>query len=271
MIVVHHWGIAGSVRDAGLPGRAVWGAPRGGAVDAWSLALANRLVGNPESASGFESSGGLDVEVIEEAALVSITGARADISVRDGPPVGWGTAVALVPGARLRIGRLHDGARVYVAVRGGLGTVGSGGDVVRVGPDPGTDVATVAAVPVPPPDRLKIWPGPRLDWFERSAWQRLCAAEFRVSAMSDRVGVRLRGPRFARIVATELPSEGVVEGAIQVPPDGDPIVMLADHPTTGGYPVIAVVDRAHLRHVAQLVAGATVRFSAPFPPPDHSV
>jgi allophanate hydrolase subunit 2 len=81
-----------------------------------------------------------------------------------------------------------------------------------------------------------------------------------VSPDSDRVGARLSGPALVRSRHEELPSEGLVEGAIQVPPDGQPIVMLADHPTTGGYPVIAVVDPADLRHVAQAAPGTTLRF-----------
>jgi biotin-dependent carboxylase-like uncharacterized protein len=272
MIVVHSWGVAGSIRDAGRVGRAAWGAPRGGAVDSWSLALANRLVGNAEDAAAFESSGGLDIEVVGAAALVAVTGAQADMVVRDGPPLGWGSPQALPQGARLRIGRLRAGARVYLGVRGGLTSGIDGqpearsgmrsGAVIFVGDDPGTEVAGIAASPLPTPDRLTIWPGPRCDWFDRTAWQELCAADFVVSPASDRVGVRLSGPLLQRVVHHELPSEGVVEGAVQVPSDGHPIVMLADHPTTGGYPVIAVVDPRHVHHIAQLAPGDVVRFKA---------
>lgn len=289
MILVHSWGVAGSIRDAGRVGRAAFGAPRGGAVDSWSLALANRLVGNAEDAVAFESSGGLDIEVVGSAAMVAVTGAQADMVVRDGPPLGWGNPQALPQGARLRIGRLRTGARVYLAVRGGLAPgidgqsdgrsdgqsgvrsgVRSGAELV-VGDDPGTEVAGIAASPLPEPDRVTIWPGPRRNWFGRDAWRLLCSAEFVVSPASDRVGVRLSGPLLQRVVHHELPSEGVVEGAVQVPSDGHPIVMLADHPTTGGYPVIAVVDPRHVRHIAQLAPGDVVRFRAAVPPPEHSV
>ena len=86
------------------------------------------------------------------------------------------------------------------------------------------------------------------------------ATTFEVTSTS-RVGVRLTGPSLLRIDGRELPSEGLVEGAIQVPPDGQPIIMLADHPTTGGYPVIAVIDSADLRHAAQAAPGTTLRFA----------
>jgi biotin-dependent carboxylase-like uncharacterized protein len=263
MIVVHSWGVAGSIRDGGTTGRAAWGVPRGGAVDTWSHALGNRLVGNAESAAGFESSGGLDIEILRSHALVTITGATCDLTVHGGPAVGWGTPTLLPSGARLRIGRLRDGARVYLAVRGGVGIESaSSTDVVCIGADAPGPPAAVSAVPLPLPDRMAVWPGPRRDWFDPAAWSVLCSAEFVVSPMSDRVGVRMRGPELRRTVTSELPSEGLVEGSVQVPPDGDPIVMLADHPTTGGYPVIGVIDPAHLRYIAQLAAGATVRFRA---------
>lgn len=276
MIRVQTWGVAGSIRDGGRPGRAALGAPRGGAADAWSLRLANRLVGNGESDAGIESSGGLEVEVVDVAVLVAVTGAQADMSVRDGPPLAWGSPTVLPAGARLRIGRLRDGARTYLAVRGALASHSTDGgtdgeSTLVVGRDPATPTATQQAVPLPSPDRLTIWPGPRRDWFDESAWLALCSGEFRVAASSDRVGVRLAGARLARRTDGELASEGIVEGAIQVPPDGDPIVMLADHPTTGGYPVIAVVDPAHLRHVAQLAAGHTIRFRAAPDAPDRAV
>ncbi len=111
-----------------------------------------------------------------------------------------------------------------------------------------------------PDDLIGISPGPRSDWFAREAHVRL-AGRWTVTSAS-RVGVRLAGPPLERTILTELPSEGLVRGAIQVPPDGDPIMMLADHPTTGGYPVVAVVDPADVASVAQTPTGASVTFRA---------
>lgn len=271
MIEVVSWGIGGSVRDAGRPGLAHLGRSRGGAVDPEALALANRIVGNPPAAAGFETSGGL-VIVAQQAVLVAVAGAPCDLSVDDGPPLGWGTGTALPPGARVRVGRLHGGARTYLAVRGGLHRPGGApadgvpadgaqpGDVVAVGADPGTPAATQPAAPRPWDGVARIWPGPRLHWFTADAARELTGSTWTVRLESDRVGARLDGPVLDRSVGGELPSEGLVEGALQVPPDGRPIVMLADHPVTGGYPVIAVVDPGDLAVVAQAAPGAALRF-----------
>lgn len=251
-------GIASSVRDAGRPGLAHLGTGRGGAVDLSALGLANRLVGNAPEAGAFETSGGLVLR-FGGAVLVAVTGSPADLTVDGGPPVGWGAPIALPAGAVLRVGRLRGGARTYVALRGGV-TDRAGS--VEVGPEPDAGPSTVAAVP-PHLDRpVRVWPGPRRDWFTDDAWRRLTTSTWTATAHSDRMGLRLDGASLDRVIGRELPSEGLVEGAVQVPPDGRPIVMLADHPTTGGYPVIAVVDPADVWLAAQRPAGATLRFVA---------
>lgn len=255
MIRVQSWGVAGSLRDAGRPGTAWLGASRGGAVDLVSLALANRLVGNPEDATAFETSGGLAFRC-ETPVMVAVAGAVATITVEGGAPVGWGSPVVLPAGAVLRVGRLIDGARTYLSIRGGVHGTGAR---LRVGGDPGTVAATHPAAPPEQVSTVRCWPGPRRGWFHDSAWERLLSEPFAVTSTS-RLGTRLHGPALRRVSEAELPSEGLVEGAVQVPPDGDPIVMLADHPTTGGYPVIAVVDPADIRHVAQAAPGTTLRF-----------
>jgi allophanate hydrolase subunit 2 len=150
---------------------------------------------------------------------------------------------------------LSSGARTYLAVRGGFLT---GDGELAVGPEPLDAPATQPASRTEPHSTVRVWPGPRMDWFTEEAWYALLHTPFRV-ADSSRVGVRLTGARLTRARRGELPSEGLVEGAIQVPPDGQPIVMLADHPTTGGYPVIAVVDPADLCHVAQAAVGSELR------------
>lgn len=257
MIEIGAWGVATSLRDGGRPGLAHLGKSRGGAVDLVSLALANRLVGNDEAAMSIETSGGLTL-TMRQHAMLAITGAAADLVVHDGPSLGWGTPTVLPPGATVRVGMLHTGARVYVAVRGGL--IDRGGGVIGIGAAPTTSPGSTSAVPPLPADRIRLWPGPRRDWFTDEAWEALLTAPFAGAAESDRVGLRLTGPTLGRAVAGELPSEGLIEGSIQVPPSGQPIVMLADHPTTGGYPVIAVVDPRDLTHVAQTRPGDPIRF-----------
>lgn len=244
MIIVRSWGIAGSLVDGGRAGQMWLGKSRGGAVDLVALALGNRLVGNGAEASAYESSGGLALEFTEPTAI-AITGAIADVTVADGPPVGWGTVAPLPAGATVRIGRLLDGARTYVAVR----------SADALTPTISEAVPRPAAI-----TRIGVWPGPRRDWFAQQAWTVLCTSPYVVTETS-RVGSRLSGQALERARQGELPSEGLIEGAVQVPPDGQPIVMLADHPTTGGYPVVAVVDPADIHHVAQAPAGTELRFT----------
>ena len=253
MITVLSWGIGGSVVSGGRHGRAWLGQSRGGAVDLASYALANRLVGNVSAAGCFETSGGFALEV-DAPTMVAMTGALAPVTIERGPPLGWGNPVVLPPGARLRLGRLADGARVYIGIRGGVDSVGA-----TVGADPGTAAAEQPAARHAPNFSIRIWPGPRAHWFHPDAWLQLLSAEY-VVADTSRIGARLVGPSLQRARVDELPSEGLVEGAVQVPPDGQPIIMLADHPTTGGYPVIAVVDAADLPAVAQAAPGTSLRF-----------
>jgi allophanate hydrolase subunit 2 len=268
VIRITGWGIATSLQDAGRPGLAHLGKSRGGAVDAWSLGLANRLVGNEDDVRGVETSGLLAFE-LRAPAMIAVAGAMVDVAVERGPPVGWGMPAVLPAGATVRLGGARDGLRTYVAVRGGLvhvaltrppGSPPRDMNELTVGPDPGVPAATEAAAHRPPEGVLRVWPGPRRDWFTADSWARLLSADYVVQQDTNRVGARLAGPVLERARRDELPSEGLVEGAIQVPADGQPIVMLADHPTTGGYPVIAVVDPTELRHAAQAAPGTTLRF-----------
>jgi allophanate hydrolase subunit 2 len=268
VIRVVAWGIGGGVRDAGRPGLAHLGRSRGGALDTASLALANRLVGNADARAGIETAGGLHL-VVEAPVLVALAGAQIDVDVRSGPPLGWGAPTVLTTGSEVRLGRVRSGARTYLAVRGGLvpheptehDGHGAGRDTFTVGSPPATAPSTATAAPIGWPDTVRVWPGPRRDWFTAEAWDVLVSQPFTVG-LGDRVGVRLDGPPIERRVHGELASEGLVEGAVQVPPDGRPIVMLADHPTTGGYPVIAVVDPDDLPAVVQAPQGASLRFRA---------
>ncbi|HAP75465.1 MAG TPA: allophanate hydrolase [Acidimicrobiaceae bacterium] len=250
VVEVLAWGVAGSVVDVGRPGRAALGASRGGAVDADALALANRVVGNPPDAHAVESAGGLRVRTTAPC-TVAIAGAVVQVTVTGGPPVGWGSAVHLPAGAELRLGRLVDGARAYLAVRGGVDGAA----------EPLSPPLTHPLLRPERPTTAKVWPGPRLDWCASDTWELLITSPFTVTSTS-RVGVRLSGPRLVHARFEQLPSEGMVEGAVQVPPDGNPVVMLADHPATGGYPVVAVVDPADIAVLAQAPLGSGLRFTA---------
>ncbi|WP_436735710.1 biotin-dependent carboxyltransferase family protein [Streptomyces sp. BBFR102] len=265
-----------TVQDLGRPGLAAMGVGASGAADRSALRLANRLVGNPEGAAAVEATlGGLAVRALRPL-TVAVTGAPAPLST--GAPH---AVIQLAAGERLELGTPPAGLRSYLAVRGGitvpevlgsrsrdvLAALGPApltpGDVLPAGPAPAA-FPSVDLAPVRTPfggePELRVALGPRDDWFTAEAVRRLLSGPWTVGAASDRVGMRLEGPALERAVGGELPSEGMVPGALQVPPGGRPVLFLADHPVTGGYPVIAVVLRADLDLAAQTRPGQGLRF-----------
>ena len=274
MIEVVDPGPLTTIQDMGRTGLASLGVPRSGAFDRAALALANRLVGNPVDAAGLEVTFGGLVITVRDAATVAITGAVS-------PGADWGTALSLHAGATLRLGPPGSGLRSYVAIRGGLDVraeLGSrstdvlsglgppavrAGDVLPVGTQPRAPVSGATAQA---PSRghgraLRIVLGPRQDWFTADAVAILTTARWTVRQDCDRIGIRLDGPRLHRARTGELPSEPTLPGALQVPPDGRPILLGPDAPVTGGYPVIAVVRDGDLDTAAQLRPGDVVTFS----------
>ncbi|MEO5875551.1 MAG: biotin-dependent carboxyltransferase family protein [Streptosporangiaceae bacterium] len=266
-----------TVQDLGRAGLAHLGVPGSGAADLAGFGLANRLAGNPPGAAALELTLGGAVLRFGTRAWIAVTGAPAPLTI-DGRPCGLNAPCFVRAGSVVALGTPVTGLRTYLAVRGGLDVepvLGSrstdllsglgpaplaAGDRLPVG-RAGADFGAVDVAPVrPPPDRLvlRVRPGPHHDWFTGDA---LTTGTFEVTSQSNRVGVRLDGPPLGRARVAELPSEGMVTGAIQVPPGGQPILFLADHPTTGGYPVIAVVAAADLSLAAQLRPGQTLRLS----------
>jgi biotin-dependent carboxylase-like uncharacterized protein len=268
-----------TVQDRGRTGWASIGVPCSGAADRAAHDLANRLVGNlPEAATVEVTAGGLRIRA-ERALLVAVTGAPAPLDV-DGRPVATNAPLTLPAGAALAVGMPARGLRSYLAVRGGIAVApvlharatdilaGLGppvlgpGTVLPIGTDalayPTVDLAPEPAYPVEPV--LRVVPGPRDDWLTDDALPALCSAPYEVTSESNRVGVRLVGPVLRRRDTRELPPEAMVTGALQVPPSGQPILFLADHPVTGGYPVIAVVIEEDLHLAAQARPGQRIRF-----------
>ncbi len=274
---VHAAGVLTTVQDAGRPGLAHLGVPRAGWLDPVAARLANRLVGNDEDDAVLEHLlGGLELSCTG-AATIAVTGAACPVSV-DGVVASHGSAVTVPAGARVRVGTPARGLRCWVAVGGGLRVpceLGSratdtlsglgpaplsAGDALALGSTYGTPSGVVVWPDVPADlTELRCRPGPRLDWCAPDLADRLAASTYTVGAHSDRVGLRLQGPAVERVRTEELPSEGMVLGAVQVPPDGQPVVFLRDHPTTGGYPVPCVVEPEDLRRCAQLRPGDSVR------------
>lgn len=284
------------VQDLGRPGFAALGVGRSGALDRAALRLGNRLLGNDEGDAGIEVLLGGFEAVFEHDAWFAVTGATGPLLLDD-RPVDAHQPVRAHPGQVLRIGSATAGLRWYLTVRGGVAVpavLGSrsrdtlaglgpaplrAGDRVPVGEHPGSDLPLLDFVPVadPAPGAVEVRAhrGPRADWFTPAALEAFFSVEWRVAPESDRIGARLdpvRAPAHAagvtphpdplleRAVRHELPSEPMVAGAVQVSPDGRPTVLLADHPVTGGYPVIAVVADPALDTFAQLRPGQTLSF-----------
>jgi biotin-dependent carboxylase-like uncharacterized protein len=271
-----------TIQDLGRPGNAGLGVPPSGAADLVAYTLANRLVGNGEGAPALETTLRGPTLRFDAPVTVAITGADVDATV-DGRAVAMHAPFRVRIGEVLAVGQARRGLRTYIAVRGGLDaplTLGSAshdeltglgpaplraGDRLGLGPHalaaPSVDVAPVRAMAASPV--LDLVPGPRDDWFAPDAMTTLLGNPYTVSDQVNRIGARLRGPELVRRTDDELRSEGIVRGSIQVPPSGWPIVLLADHPTTGGYPVIAVLTEASQPVAAQLRPGDVVRFRIP--------
>ncbi|RLY93700.1 5-oxoprolinase/urea amidolyase family protein [Kocuria tytonicola] len=291
-LAVEHPGMQTLVQDLGRPGLSDLGVVASGAADRPSAAQANRLVGNPEHGAVLEVVlGGLSITARGHHAL-ALTGAPAAATITD--PSGenarsapFCAPFALYDGQRLTVAAPSSGLRSYLAVRGGvdvpevLGSrstdvmsgIGPGplaaGDDLPVGPAPRRAVGLpeLPVTRIPEADEvvpLRISAGPRDDWFTDDSLTALTGRTWRVSTDTNRVGVRFEDPsdgqRLERSRPEELASEGVATGSLQVPHSGVPVLFLADHPVTGGYPVIAVVTPEDLPLAAQLAPGATVRF-----------
>ncbi|MGA7203161.1 MAG: biotin-dependent carboxyltransferase family protein, partial [Specibacter sp.] len=228
--------------------------------------------------------GGLAVTAGADQVL-AVTGAPAPLTVTAGDGevrrVPMLAPFPLLAGETLEVGTPHSGLRSYVSVRGGLDAplvLGSRSTdtLSGIGPDPlvpgmqlgvlAVPVSSVVGDPELPAGEpedvtvLHMLAGPRQDWFDPAAVARFSSQEWTVTAQSNRIGLRLQGPALTRIRSGELASEGTVRGAIQVPPSGQPVLFLADHPVTGGYPVLGVVASADLDKAAQLPPGARIRF-----------
>ncbi|MBT2587026.1 5-oxoprolinase/urea amidolyase family protein [Arthrobacter sp. ISL-95] len=285
------------IQDLGRRGYGPLGVSAAGALDRASLRRANRLVGNAPSAAAIESvNGGLTVEAVGDQ-VVAVTGAHVTLTIEspswlgsdDGADqpgairtVPMAAPFALLDGEVLTLGAPESGFRNYVAIRGGVDVpevLGSrSADTMSgIGPAPlairqvlavGDDTASTAVgAPELQPDFpgvgvtvLDVVPGPRADWFNSEALDSLCAQEWLVTPQSNRVGMRLDGTPLKRTREGELASEGTMAGALQIPPAGLPVLFLADHPITGGYPVIGVVRDEHLDLAAQVPIGGKIRF-----------
>ncbi|HEV2897962.1 MAG TPA: urea amidolyase family protein [Pseudaminobacter sp.] len=277
-------------QDLGRPGRADQGVSESGALDRGSLIQANLCVGNRREAAAIEIAFGGFALKADRAVTLAVTGAPAPLSIRTADArsfsAPFGRPFALDAGEELVIDHPPEGMRKYLALRGGFDVeaiLGSAATdtLAKVGPAPimAGDILIPANEPTTAVDpfqtmskklpkagdtvTLDMVLGPRTDWFTQKGVEALLNQNWQVTAESSRVGMRLAGTQpVERRDAAELPSEGTALGAIQVPHSGQPVLFLADHPLTGGYPVIGVVARHHLDLAGQIPIGANIRFNA---------
>jgi allophanate hydrolase len=291
-------GLASTIQDLGRLGFRDIGVPGSGPLDRISFALANALVGNPANAPALEMRiQGPVLDVLAASVRVALVG--GGLIVEETPshpsPASEGGGEGVVPsarsvrlprGRRLRCGALGDAGCAYLAVEGGiavplsLGSAstharsrigGLNGDMLQPGdvlPVRSDDVAQrpELALAVPWPAQfdapIRVVLGPQDDYFTAEAIETLMSADYTISPHADRMGFRLQGPKLAHAKGFNIVSDGVVNGSIQVPGSGEPIVLLADGQTTGGYPKIATVISADLPLIGRRRPGATVRFAA---------
>jgi len=279
MIEVLTPGPATTIQDLGRQALGHLGVPSAGAVDRLNLRIANRLVDNPDAAAALEMAAEGATLRFTADTRVALTGGALELQL-DGAPAPMYQTLFVKAGMELRCGRIVQGWRSYLTVAGGIQVepvLGSRSTdtLAKLGPAPLATGMQLKVGPVSALDggaylrsapqyaasaRLRILAGPHQEWFAPEALLALRDTVFRVSSQSDRVGLRLEGQALQRVKQGELPSLGMVEGAVQVPGSGQPIVLMSNHGATGGYPVVAHVIAADLHLAAQLPPGAEVSF-----------
>jgi antagonist of KipI len=278
-------GLLTTIQDLGRWGHQVSGVPVAGPMDLFSHRLANQLVGNDPDAAALEITLIGPEMAFESGARIAVTGAIFDLACDD-RPIAHGATVVIEPGQRIKFGRLYQGARAYLGISGGIQTErildsrsthlvshmgGYDGRALMAGDRiPIADVDATSAVTRKAPGftlptggraRLRVMPGPQADWFQDEALRTLTSVSFRVSPRSNRMGYRLEGPPIMRSREGEPISEPVGIGAIQVPNAGEPILLMADRQTAGGYPKIGHVITADLPLAGQLAPGDFIEFA----------
>jgi biotin-dependent carboxylase-like uncharacterized protein len=252
-----------SIQDLGRPGSGHLGVPPSGVIDIALASTMNRIVGNPDHLAVMETAGDLIIE------------AHCDLLVASSDS---GAVRTLRRGDQHRVHPMGERNFGYLAIRGGINAsqvlgsasqdhlsgIGPGvlttGTIWEIGPEPSTPIL-VDQVAIGPLERVvRIWPGPHLGLFAPDTYAILLENQWTTTGSIDRIGVRVDGPQLPRESEISITSEPMLTGAIQIPPDGQLIVMLRDHPTTGGYPVVAVVDPEDLHLIAQTPPGRSVRF-----------
>ncbi|MCT1607299.1 urea amidolyase family protein [Nesterenkonia massiliensis] len=281
------------IQDFGRPGLSDLGVSRAGVADEAAARQANRLAGNRPEAAVLEILNGGASFRAQDTVVLAVTGAEASLVIKDldggERPAPQRAAIALVAGDELNISTVERGMRVILAVRGGiranpvLGSVSADtmsglgpaplqtGDLLSCGAAAVGPVGWPEPTTLPEPDeqgriQLRFTYGPRDDWFSAEEAARLTTQSWTVTEQANRIGIRLAPAAedpaarpLQRLKKQELPSEGVPRGSLQMPPEGNPVLFLNDHPVTGGYPVMGVILPQDLSAAAQLRPGDTVQ------------
>jgi biotin-dependent carboxylase-like uncharacterized protein len=285
-----------TVQDLGRAGLGAFGVAPSGAMDPWALRLANLLTGSAESAAGLEFTLTGPTIAFEDDTVVALTGSRFEVGVLrsvtgsaferdvDSRAAPHDESFVVHAGETLQMGKGLEGARGYLSVRGGIETtpiLGSRsthassrlggaplkqGDRLRVSPAPETSLRRAISSRVYRSEQtLRAIAGPQQEAFAEGMLERFFSQPFRVTTNADRAGIRLEGETIALARAPDIDPEGVVTGAVQVPADGQPILLCNDRPATGGYAKIACVISADLSLAAHSKPGDTVRFARTTP------
>ncbi len=287
-ILVQAPGLFTTVQDLGREGFGPMGVSASGAADAISLRIGNRLAGNAEGAAALEMTLVGGAFLFERDAVIAVAATDFGPSL-DGIPLAMWSSAQVKAGQTLALGTssygARSGARSYLCVEGGIAVerfLGSAsthalsglggfegralrkGDRLEIGAASSLfgkrNVSLEALEQLRPSKVLRVTEGPQSDWFGEPAWEMLCGSTFRVSEQSNRMGIRLEGPRVPIDARREMITEGVSLGAIQVTPSGQPIILFVEQQTTGGYPKIANVISADMHSLGQLRPRDEVRF-----------
>jgi len=281
-LVIASIGPASSVQDGGRPGSQRYGLTPSGAMDRLGLATANVLLGNAPLAAAIEIGPfGAAFTARGGPVRLALSGAQRSVDIAK-RPVAFDSSMTVADGEMLTLGFARSGSFSYLALEGGIAgepTFGSLAVNARAGlgspyPRPlqaGDELQAVTAsgapersidLPAVPDVPIRVVPGPQDDEFSEQAKALFLGSDWKISATSDRMGYRLEGPVIQHLHGHNIVSDGMVNGSIQVPGNGQPIVLMPDRPTTGGYPKIATVISADFGRFAQISAGRIFRFKA---------
>jgi antagonist of KipI len=285
MIRILEPGALTTVQDLGRPGHLRYGIPPSGPMDRTAFIVANRLVGNADGAAGLECTVLGPRFEAQTPCAIAVTGAAMPVTVNGAEAPAW-TTLLVKPGDVVKLGPARAGVRAYVAFSGGVDVplaLGSRATYLRgrlgglagralrkddrlavfAAPCPAVRRARagVSASPDPAPE-IRVVLGPQADRFTDEGIATLLGNDYEMLPQSDRMGARLRGPRIAHTRGHDIISDGIALGSIQVPGDGQPIALLVDRQSTGGYTKIATVCSVDIGRLGQVKPGHRLRFRA---------